>query len=224
LEILCKNKIKVAIDVGGNVGRYAELIARNNPEVRLFSLEPHPVTYRALKASAARFGYVAVNSAAGAENGHINLYDHASSDGSEHASILRDVIEGVHGSAATYHRVLMTTLDAFIEERGIDRVTLLKVDTEGNEFQVLSGARRAISEGRIELIHFEFNVTNVVSRVFMRDFYQLLIGYRLFRMLPDGVVALPPYGLNVADVEVFAFQNILAIQENSPLLDSASLS
>jgi len=174
LEKFCKNKLKVAVDVGGNVGHYAELIAANNPGVRLFSLEPHPRTFRTLESSAARFGYVAVNVAAGAEVGHIDLYDHEAADGSEHASVFRGVIEDVHGSRPTGHRVKMTTLDAFIEEHGIAKIDLLKVDTEGNEFQVLTGARKALADGRIELIHFEFNVTNVVSRVFMRDFYALL--------------------------------------------------
>jgi FkbM family methyltransferase len=215
IEKFCRNKIKVAVDVGGNVGHYSEVLIQNNKGVRLYSFEPHPSTFKALKASADRFGYLAMNLAVGAEPGFIDLYDHAARDGSQHASVYRGVIEDVHKSQSTHHRVPMTTLDSFMEDTGISRIDLLKIDTEGNELHVLSGAKKAIIEGRIELIHFEFNVTNVVSRVFMKDFYDLLSTYRLYRMLPDGLILLHEYGLDVADVEIFAFQNIVAIHKNT---------
>jgi FkbM family methyltransferase len=145
LEKFCRNRLKVAIDVGGNVGHYAELIVTRNDGVRLYSFEPHPRTFQALESSAARFGYVAMNLAVGAEVGYVDLFDHATNDGSEHASVFREVIEDVHHSTPTGHRLKMNTLDAFIDEKGIARVDLLQVDTEGCEFK-LAGARKALRE------------------------------------------------------------------------------
>jgi len=222
LETFCKGKLKVALDVGGNVGHYAEMIVQHNPGVRVFSFEPHPTTFKTLSASADKLGYKAMNLALGGEQGFIDLYDYAAVDGSQHASVYQGVIEDVHGSKSVRHRVSMTTLDAFMAEHGIDRVDLLKIDTEGNEYQVLKGAPSALDRGAIELIHFEFNVTNVISRVFMKDFYELLADYRLYRMLPDGLVRLRDYGSDMVDVEIFGFQNIVAIRKDSPLLSSLS--
>jgi len=218
LERFCRNKLKTVIDVGANVGEYSKSVIENNTKVRLFSFEPHPVTFEVLQSNAVALGYTAMNLAVGVEKGFVELFDHATTDGSQHASIHKSVIEDIHQSKSTSHRVAITTLDAFMGETGLARVDLLKIDTEGNELQVLSGAKYALAAGRIELIHFEFNVCNVISRAFMKDFYDLLSNYIFFRMLPDGVVRLPAYGVDVADLEIFAYQNILAIHEHSPHL------
>jgi FkbM family methyltransferase len=52
-------------------------------------------------------------------------------------------------------RVPTTTLDWFAETRGINRVSLLKIDVEGFEPEVLRGARGLLSAKAIDLILFE---------------------------------------------------------------------
>ena len=41
-------------------------------------------------------------------------------------------------------------------EHGIDRVGLLKIDTEGMEGAVLAGCERLLAEQRIDAIQFEY--------------------------------------------------------------------
>jgi len=53
---------------------------------------------------------------------------------------------------------------------------------------------------------------NVYSRVFFRDFYELLVNYNFFRMLPDGLIFLGKY--NPIFQEIFAYQNIVAIRKD----------
>jgi hypothetical protein len=163
-----------------------------------------------------------MNLAVGAEAGYADLFDHASNDGSEPASVFRKVIEDVHRSTPTSHRVRMTTLEAFIEEQRIDKVDLLKIDTEGTEFKVLAGAGKALSENRIELIHFEFNVTNVASRVFMKDSIRCCQAISCFECCLMVFSRCHHNGLNVAEIEVFAFQNIVAIHASTRLLPAAT--
>jgi hypothetical protein len=64
--------------------------------------------------------------------------------------------------------------------------------------------------GRISLVQFEFNEMNVISRTFLRDFVGLLPGYRLYRLLPDGMASLEGEPLFVR--EIFAFQNLVAVR------------
>jgi FkbM family methyltransferase len=54
-------------------------------------------------------------------------------------------------------RVPVTTLDRFAETRGINRVSLLKIDVEGFEPEVLRGARGLLSARAIDLILFEYS-------------------------------------------------------------------
>ena len=90
----------------------------------------------------------------------------------------------------------------------IDIIDFLKVDTEGHELAVLQGASSLIEDGRIGCIHFEFNEMNIVSRVFFLDFRELLHNYKLYRLLPNGLL---PLGDSPLETELFAYQNIVAL-------------
>jgi len=205
----------VVLDVGANVGRYAGKVKQLYPRAIVYAFEPHPEAFRRLQLEATRHGYTAVNMGCDDQAGWLKLYDRTGTSGSEHASVYQDVIEDLHGSRSTAFDAEMTTVDAFVEARKLRKVHLLKIDTEGNEFKVLQGARRAIEAERIDLIQFEFGAMNLVSRVYFRDFCRLLPGYTFHRMLPDGLVPLETY--DPALCEIFAYQNIVAVHKKCPL-------
>ena len=88
---------------------------------------------------------------------------------------------------------------------------MLKIDTEGYESEVLKGASRMISNELIDIIQLEFNEMNVISKVFLKDFYNMLPGYNFFRLDSNRLIALNNY--NPAN-EIFLFQNIVAVKQN----------
>jgi FkbM family methyltransferase len=202
---------RVILDVGANDGEYSRRITQIDSDARVFAFEPHPVTYERLSTSAKRHGFEAINAGCGETEGTSVLYDYSGNSGSQHASLYRTVIEGIHGSRATGHEIRLTTVDSFLKERGIAEVRLLKIDTEGNEASVLRGARESISSNRIELVQFEFNEMHVASRTFFKDFVDLLANYRLYRILPDGCL---PLAYRSVSCEIFAYQNILAVRND----------
>ena len=52
-------------------------------------------------------------------------------------------------------------LDTFCSREGIDRLSILKLDVQGSEQAVLSGATGLLSESRIDLVFTEFNIVSV---------------------------------------------------------------
>ena len=68
----------------------------------------------------------------------------------------------------------------FCIKNNIDKIDLLKLDTEGSEYEVLLGGRKMLLNNKIKTIFFEFNEMNVFSRVFFRDFYKLLKNYKIY--------------------------------------------
>lgn len=200
----------VVLDIGANVGDYASKVKQLNPDARVFAFEPHPVTFQRTIAAGAAASFEAINAGCGDTVGRFKLYDYAgTSTGSQHASLYQNVIEDLHRSEAVAFEVDLTTVDAFLDAREIQSVRLLKIDTEGHEAGVLRGAAGAIADGRIDFIQFEFNAMNVASRTFFKDLVELLPGYQLMRLLPDGPVPLP---YDPIRCEIFAFQNIVAVR------------
>lgn len=203
------------VDVGANVGDYSKLVLELHPSVTLYAFEPHPQTFTRLVSNIpAHEARHPINAAVGSKDGEFILYDYKSNDGSAHASVYKEVIEDIHHGQAIAHRVPMVRLDDFLKERGVVKIDLLKIDTEGNELDVLRGSSGYINSGMIAAIHFEFNEMNVVSRTYFRDFWSLLQNYDIYRLLPTGLVRIDAY--SPVYCEIFAYQNIVAIEKNSP--------
>jgi FkbM family methyltransferase len=202
------------IDVGANVGDYASRVKALCPDAAIYAFEPHPKTFLRLQSEASVKGYAAINAGFSDKQGRVQLYDYTGDrEGSSHASLYGEVIEELHGAESQSCAIDVTTLDNFVEEHRIRKINLLKIDTEGSELRVIEGAKKTISAGLIEVIHFEFNEMNVVSRSFFRDFYKALPEYSFYRTLPDGLVPLNPY--NPLMCELFAYQNIVAIHPSN---------
>jgi hypothetical protein len=123
----------------------------------------------------------------------------------------KDVFSTLRHSSAAGVVISLTTIDDFVARNNIQRIALLKIDTEGNELNVLKGAVDTIRRKLADVIQIEFNEMNVISRTFFRDIEGTLPNYDFYRLLPDGLQALGPY--NTTEFEIFAFQNIVAIRQ-----------
>lgn len=199
----------VVLDVGANVGGYSRDVVAVNSSATVFAFEPHPLTFERLVVNTdAHRNIHPFNYAVGDKPGRQTLYDRCSEGGTMHASIFRKVIEDIHKVQSSASEVNVITLDEFIEGKGLTRVDLLKIDTEGYELNVLKGGVKAIRSGTVRAIQFEFNEMNVVSRVFFKDFVEMLPQYQLHRMLPGGLQRIDDYV--PVRCELFAFQNIVA--------------
>lgn len=212
------------VDVGANVGRFSEEILRHNRNANIYAFEPHPITYHQLAAKFSGVDNVKVyNVAMGSSGAQLTLYDYEDQDGSSHASTIASVIEDIHHGRSVSHAVDVTTLDSFATENKIESIDLLKIDTEGNELEVLKGGKKLISENRVHAIQFEFNEMNVLSRSFFKDFWELLPDYEFNRLLPNGSLRIEQY--DPKSCEIFAYQNLVAvrrgfIESGKPVRDS----
>ena len=105
--------------------------------------------------------------------------------------------------------VRLRRLEDFCQENNIEKIHLLKVDVEGNELCVFKGGGDIIASARAEIIQFEFGGSNIDSRTYFRDFWELLSSkYRLYRILKDGFAKIERY--SELD-EVFVMTNFLAV-------------
>jgi len=207
----------VFLDVGAHEGQYARQLRNAFPTARITCFEPGSVTFPRLQAVAAELHLETVRLAVGAESGETVLYDYAAQgSASQHASLLREVIELQHGGVAAGTPIRRITLDEFCRENSISRIDLLKLDVEGSELACIEGARGLLAAGCISAIQFEFNSMNLLARVNMSQFYQLLADFDFFRLLPHGLLRLNRH--DPVQSNLFHFQNIVALpsSENNP--------
>lgn len=197
------------IDVGANVGNYSKLVLEIKSSLSIHAFEPHPVTFAKLSKEIKSEKFFPVNAAVGVENGDITLFDYESDDGSSHASIYKGVIEDIHHKKSVGHSVQVIRLGDYLRSKNIDSIDLLKIDTEGNELNVLKGIAEFIKSGKVTAIHFEFNEMNVISRTYFSDFWNELHQYDIYRLLPNSLLKIEKYNPTIC--EIFAYQNIVAI-------------
>jgi FkbM family methyltransferase len=208
---LARYEEPTVLDVGANEGKYSSAVLHSNKRARIFAFEPHPQTYqRLVNRMSGSEKVVAINAACGSAPGRLTLYDREGSAGTTHASLHEGVLKHAQDQKTAQSIVDVLDLDTFVAEKNLATVHLLKIDTEGHELEVMKGASNLLLNNRIRAIQFEFNEMNVVSRVFFKDFRDLLPGFTFFRMVRDGLIPLDPY--SPLRCELFVFQNIVALQ------------
>jgi FkbM family methyltransferase len=151
-------------DVGANVGELTLLFSRfvgGSGNVHAF--EPSRAAFERLEIvcrAANRQRVVLNNLALADKNGFIRLHvyeDDYLSFNSQAARPLKDY--GLDIEPVGIEEISATTIDDYCDEKGIEQIDLLKIDTEGAELQVMKGARKMLQSGRIKCLTFEFGQT-----------------------------------------------------------------
>ncbi|WP_251951880.1 FkbM family methyltransferase [Salinibacter ruber] len=211
-EFLDQNSVgdPLFLDVGANKGDYARMLLEKYPEARLRAFEPNPHAFKMCQKKLHSFPQAkAKNIGIGAEESLMELHIPGDGEKSSHSSLYPEVLGEQHAyTDISSHNVRIESLDGLLNQG--TEVHFAKIDTEGHEYDVLKGATRMVKAGSIWSVQFEFNEMNVVSRVFLRDYFQLLDDYNFYRLLPDR---LEPLAYSPRQ-EIFQYQNILAVHKS----------
>lgn len=141
-----ENSIKIAFDVGANIGQTALDFYDKFPEAEIFSFEPVTEVFETLQHNTQHLSRVqCFNTALGNQQGQAEIFLQESST---HNSMITDRENQTHGRKT----VELTTVDSFAKSKGIEYIDLLKTDTEGYDLEVLKGADGYLSEGKISFI------------------------------------------------------------------------
>lgn len=182
------------LDVGANLGQWTTQFLsllpaerRQADRLRLHAFEPVPETRAALEARLRETpgGDIPVLEARALSNeiGEAQMAVMGALAGTN--SLAFD--PSTERRAERFVTVPTTTLAAFIEETGIDRVQLLKCDAEGYDFNILSSGGDLFAADRIDVAQFEYNHTWIDARCFLKDVFHFVDAkpYRVARIRPD---------------------------------------
>ena len=176
----------VIFDVGANVGEWTLGMWRACGRGRYFAYEPQDACLPQLKSLPVP-NLTVVRSAMSDRAGTLKLYSDVAGSG---LASFYERLDTYLPRQTRVDAVPVTTVDEELKARGLGRVDFMKVDVEGAELRVLSGAADALSRQAVRSLAFEFGSANIASRVFFRDCWDLMTGhgYRLWRIAPGGVL------------------------------------
>jgi FkbM family methyltransferase len=178
---------KVLFDVGANRGQYLSMAKKSADErLQIYCFEPQASAFSFLQSIAGTYNNVIIeNIGLGQEPAVVNLYK--DSEASEYASLYPANYTQYNVNLSIGEEIKLDSLDNYCNLHAIKRIHFLKIDVEGHEISVLKGAGKLLNSGSIDFIQFEFGLASVESRIFLKDFFSILPGYTIYRILPNGL-------------------------------------
>ncbi|MEM7210490.1 MAG: FkbM family methyltransferase [Pseudomonadota bacterium] len=188
--------VPVIVDVGANLGAWARpfgeaLAEAGIADARLVAFEPGPGQRERLEVNLAGtpgFSDVSIlHYAIGAENGTGDFALTGEATGS--SGLVTETGDAPQGDAVEIVQVEIRTLDGLLDELGLDQIDYVKVDTEGNDPNVLFGAIETLRAGRIGAIQFEYNFLWLNTRFALMQIFQFAeaLDYKIGKIVPEGI-------------------------------------
>lgn len=182
----------VLFDVGANVGDWTSALLSlltdscMHEVVDLYIFEPVPSTFEFLRSRLGTQNPVLhyEQAALSSESGESVIYVSAPNAGTNslHASS--------HGHDQKQIAISRTTATDFCTNHKIQKVHLLKCDTEGHDMEVIRGALPLLIDEKISILQFEYNHRWIYARNFLRDVFMAIekLPYKLAMLQPDQLL------------------------------------
>jgi len=209
--------IDTVFDVGAHVGQTARQYLSAFPSAQVHSFEPHPNSFRCL---------------AQIDNPHLRAHQLALSDGCGAGEffVFDDMVDPEEAVPASMNNSLVqdtqfsriggryeksisverATVDAVCERERIERLGLLKIDTEGHELAVLEGARATLERRGVPFVFLEFE-----SLLPVNEASGGALAPCAERLEPHGYRLVATYPVNMVERPFYACLNALFFREST---------
>jgi FkbM family methyltransferase len=220
IDLLAKTNPKLCIDIGANKGHFSQALL-NQTKCHIVAFEPLPKAFDSLINLQAQYlnRFKAYNVGVGSEVGSLELFYGA--EDSELASFSKEVnqVYFVGSSNVNKMTVPVITLDSYFTENlkgKVESLDLLKIDTEGYEYEVLMGAQQTIFELKPKFIQIEFNWHQLFRGHSLLKISELIDGYSAYQMLPYGA-GLVRRDLNRPESNIYHYSNFVFVRNDISL-------
>ncbi|HEY6329956.1 MAG TPA: FkbM family methyltransferase [Blastocatellia bacterium] len=179
---------RVTIDVGAFVGYYSLLAAHANVSCQVYAFEPLEQIYQRLKTNVrlnSLSNVECISGAVGDTDGEAQFFHQGTNMPSSSSLSYEFMRSSVGASEVISSSVSLITIDRFVRERAIDRVDLVKIDTESTEPQVLRGMALTLRKDRPAIF-----CEVLQGRGTEHDLEEILgpLGYRYYLLTDRGPV------------------------------------
>lgn len=163
---LLANDHPCIFDIGANQGQTIGKFQSYFPNSMIHAFEPVPKTFQTLQQNVGGKHHVQLNNAAlgfakGQQTFFVNSHSDMSSFLEQGDQTWGEVIEEI--------LVTVDTVDSYCEQHNLERIDLLKSDTQGFELEVFKGAQNMMQNNKIGLLYFEVIFANIYKNAVTFD-------------------------------------------------------
>ena len=109
-----------------------------------------------------------------------------------HASFSKNVQNVPYLNIELTKKIQVVSLDEYFKDKSQYEIDFIKIDTEGFEFEVLSGAKNLIKTKKPKAIQIEFNWHQMFRGQTLFSFSEILNDYSPFQMLSNDLILRDP--------------------------------
>jgi FkbM family methyltransferase len=161
IEILppeIRANLKCVVDVGANIGEWSEGMVDLGQAKRIIAFEPIPDVFKLLQENTKTYPQIECrNLAVGSHTGEVVINVEENSNSLSSILPMRDEIRPIFGIVGDVPRqvtVPLTTLDISLAD--VPEITLLKLDVQGYEPEVLAGAHATLQRTKALMIEIVY--------------------------------------------------------------------
>lgn len=187
LNNVCSTNPKLCIDVGANVGRYSKYILENSSS-KVIAFEPIQKSFRKLQNIKKLFNnrfYIFKIGLGDKKSRQTIYYDAKNLQWANFNPEVNKINYLKNNNKKIECKV--DTLDNFLKKNKKileKKIDLIKIDTEGYEFEVLKGAHNTIKKFKPKFIQLEYNWHHLFKNINLYYFSKYLKDYDVYKILP----------------------------------------
>jgi len=191
-----RNTDFIVFDVGANIGQSALHYNKILKNPKIYSFEPVKSTYDQLVSNTKELSNVACfNFALGSEE---KLLEITLSNESGYNSLKKEVFSKFESSVKELIQVKI--IDCVAASLGIDKIDILKIDTEGFDLEVIKGSINLLKERKVKYIYCEVAFNGEVDK---GDFYLINKFLRTYDFWLCGFYDVSRWGANLTHVSYY---------------------
>jgi len=208
LKIVCPIENKKFIDVGVNIGQTLIKLKSVSSEIDYIGFEPNPncVNYASKLIEENKFNNTLIIPVGISNKNEIGILNFFSDNDVDSAA---SMIENFRPGQKTFKKeyIPLFDLDSLKNKINLDSMSILKIDVEGAELEVLTSFKKEIGEKKpiilIEILP-TYNIQNTDRLERQNKIQQLLFnyGYSIFRVIKKDEVLLEL--LEISEIEIHA--------------------
>lgn len=207
------SKFSTFIDVGANIGNHSLFFSKISNKV--FSYEPNPNSYELLKFNTRNAPNISIYNIGISNRNEKQFLNESNFNIGDSAIVSSIAKQDIDKAGLTIHEIESFRLDD-LQDFSNEEISMIKIDVEGHELEVMAGAKNLIHKNRPLLI-FEHNIEISKEKTLKINNFLKQIDYVIYLIQPNFNLFSNAFSKLIGGMMRFTLGEKLIIQQTDSL-------